>query len=153
MSDQQPVLTKEGLQKLQAEIEELKSRRGGIALRLQRAKELGDLSENAEYQEAKDEQAFVEGRIMELEELLHSAKIVGSEVRGSTITFGSTVNVRIDSAEKTFVLLGSNEADPAVGKISSDSPLGQALMGKKAGDTVVLSVPRGSLTYTILGVS
>ncbi len=149
----QPVLTASGLQKLQTELEELKSRRGGIAERLQRAKELGDLSENAEYQEAKDEQAFVEGRIMELEELLHSAKIVDSQTRGSTITFGSTVKVQIDSIEKIFVLVGSNEADPTIGKISSDSPLGQALLGKKVGDTLVLRVPRGPLTYTITAVS
>ncbi len=149
----EPVLTPHGLQKLQEEIEELKNRRSGIATRLQRAKDLGDLSENAEYQEAKDEQAFVEGKILELEDMLHRATVVTPTHRRDVVGFGSTVRVNLDGKEKSFSIVGSNEANPQDGKISSDSPLGAVLLGKKVGDTVVLTVPKGTLRYTISEIS
>ncbi len=151
MADQ-PSLTRPGLEKLQREIEEWRSRRGEVAIRIARAKELGDLSENAEYQEAKEEQAFVEGKILELDDLLHRATIVEQTTNDGIIGFGSRVKVSVDGAAKTFVIVGSNEADPQSGKISSDSPLGAMLLGKKIGDTLVLTVPRGTLKYTITAI-
>jgi transcription elongation factor GreA len=158
----QPILTQHGLLKLQNELETLRARRSEIADKLRRAKDLGDLSENAEYHEAKEDQGFVEGRILELEELLHRAKVVPTTTTtGNGVTFGSSVRVAIDGAEKpaasqierTFILVGSNEADPGKGRISSDSPLGKILIGKRVGESVVLTVPRGTLRYTILEIT
>lgn len=154
MSDQVTYLTKEGQEKLRAELELLVHvRRKEIASRIQEAKELGDLSENAEYQEAKNEQAFNEGRIEELEATLRNVTVIDDVVSGPTgvIQVGSIVHAD-NGQHHTMHIVGSNEADPLAGKISNESPLGQSLIGKKAGDKVVVTTPRGPVTFTITKV-
>ena len=147
-------LTPEGLEKLQAELKQLKYvRRKEIADKIERAKELGDLSENAEYQEAKEEQGFIEGRIIELESIVNSATIVTSQGSTKQVGFGHTVRVRQDGNERTFAIVGANEADPANGKISNESPLGRALLGKRVGEEVEVRVPKGVVAYTILEIA
>lgn len=153
MSDHITYLTKEGLANLKAELEMLiHVRRKEIASRIQEAKELGDLSENAEYQEAKNEQAFNEGRIEELETTLRNVQIIKEHASGNgIIQVGSTVHAD-NGAKRTLQIVGSSEADPVKGKISNESPLGQALLGKRAGDSVLITTPRGPVTYTIAKV-
>lgn len=154
MSDTITYLTKEGLEKLRQELDVLVHvRRKEIAARIQEAKELGDLSENAEYQEAKNEQAFNEGRIEELEATLRNVKVIddGRAKSNGTVQVGSTVQAD-NGNHHTLHIVGSNEADPLHGKISNESPLGQSLLGKKAGDQVTISTPKGQVTYTITKV-
>lgn len=153
MTDHITYLTKDGLTKLQAELELLiHTRRKEIASRIQEAKELGDLSENAEYQEAKNEQAFNEGRIEELESTLRNVQIIKEHASGNgIIQVGSTVHAD-NGTKHTLQIVGSSEADPVKGKISNESPLGQALLGKRSGDEVVITTPRGQVTYKITQV-
>jgi transcription elongation factor GreA len=152
--DGQAYLTREGLEKLKQELKELKTvKRKDIAARIQDAKELGDLSENAEYAEAKDQQAFTEGRIIELENTIKNAQVISEENTGGIVHIGSTIKISSDQGEKTYTIVGSNEASPAAGLISNESPLGQALIGGKVGDTVDLKVPKGTAKYKILSVS
>ena len=147
-------LTPEGLEKLTTELKQLKHvRRKEIADKIERAKELGDLSENAEYQEAKEEQGFIEGRIIELESIVNSATVVTSQGATKQVGIGNTVRVRQDGSERSFAIVGANEADPANGKISNESPLGRALLGKHPGDVVDVRVPKGNVTYTILEIA
>lgn len=153
MSDQVTYLTKEGQEKLRAELDLLvHTRRKEIASRIQEAKELGDLSENAEYQEAKNEQAFNEGRIEELEATLRNVTVIDEVTKNSgIIQVGSVVHAD-NGQHHTMHIVGSNEADPIAGKISNESPLGQSLIGKKVGDQVVVTTPRGPVTFTITKV-
>lgn len=154
MSDKVTYLTKDGLAKLQAELEELvKVRRKEIAVRIQEAKELGDLSENAEYQEAKNEQAFNEGRIEEVENILKHAEVITEGKGNGIVQVGSSVEAETARGPVTLVIVGSNEADPLHGKISNESPLGQALLGKRANDAVTVTTPKGEMAYTIKKVS
>jgi transcription elongation factor GreA len=118
-----------------------------------RARELGDLRENAEYQEARREQSFVEGRIQALEALLRSAVVVEGRASDGTVAVGSSVVVEMDGEQSTWVIVGSNEADPARGRISYGSPVGQAMLGRRAGDEVVAQLPRGELRLRLLEVS
>ncbi|MBI4414954.1 MAG: transcription elongation factor GreA [Candidatus Kerfeldbacteria bacterium] len=146
-------LTQQGLEKLQQELRELKNvKRREVADRIQQAKELGDLSENAEYVEAKTEQAFTEGRIVEVENTLRNAIVIDESKKGDTITVGSTIAVKIEGKDIEYSIVGSNEADPANGKISNESPLGKAFLGKKVGETVVINAPRGVMQYTIVAL-
>jgi len=148
----QKYLTPEGLEKVKQEIEHLKTvRRPKIIDRIARAKELGDLSENAEYASAKEEQSFAEGRIEELESLLHEAEVV-EHMKGDAVGLGSTIRVQSEGQEKTFMIVGSNEADPSTGKISHESPLGEAFLGKRVGDAVSIHLPRGVVEYSIEGI-
>lgn len=143
-------LTKEGFEKLKAELDTLiHVRRKELATRIQEAKELGDLSENAEYQEAKTEQGFNEGRIEELENTLKHAVIISQKNHGGTIQVGSSVEASSNGRSLVLHIVGSNEADPLTGKISNESPIGQALLGRKAGDTVKIPTPRGEVQYAI----
>jgi transcription elongation factor GreA len=147
-------LSREGEVTLRLELEQLVNvRRFEVAARIHDAKEHGDLSENAEYEEAKNEQAFVEGRIQTLEGMLKTAVII--ENSGSEhVALGSSVTVESHDGEETFAIVGSAEARPAQGRISNESPVGRALLGKKAGDTVVVKLPNGSdVTYTIVSIS
>jgi transcription elongation factor GreA len=147
-------LSREGEAALRVELEQLANvRRFEVAARIHDAKEHGDLSENAEYEEAKNEQAFVEGRIQTLEAMLKTAVII--EKSGSeNVALGSSVTVKSHDGEETFAIVGSAEARPAQGRISNESPVGRALLGKKAGDTVVVKLPNGSdFTYTIISIS
>ncbi len=155
MNDKVTYLTKDGLDKLKVELDELvRVRRKEIAARIQEAKELGDLSENAEYQEAKNEQAFNEGRIEELENTINHAELIPENTKGSrTARVGSTVKATQNGQPITFSIVGSNEADPLTGKISNESPLGQALLGKAVGEQVRVNTPKGEATYQITELS
>jgi transcription elongation factor GreA len=155
MLGDQTYLTPEGLEKLKEELRQLKyERRKEIAEKIERAKELGDLSENAEYQEAKDEQGFIEGRILELEAIINTATIVTGPSGTKQVGIGSTVRVRQeDGDERQFLIVGANEANPVEGKISNESPLGRALLGKHVRETVEVRIPRGMVTYTVKDIS
>jgi len=151
--DGSQLITREGLEKLKKELDYLKNtRRHEIAERIERAKELGDLSENAEYSEAKDEQAFNEGRVLEIEEVLKKLTVVENKSKGETIGLGSKVSVEYNGKQKEFSLVSFNEVDLEQNKISNESPLGQALIGKKAGDEVTVLTPSGQVKYKILKV-
>ena len=150
---EQQYLTKERLEALKQELEVYKTtRRIEVADRLKRAKELGDLSENSEYSEARDEQALVESKIIELDNLIRTAKIITSDHGGSAIQVGSTVVLEKDKKEIKYSIVGSNEARPEDGFISNESPLGKALIGKKAGDTATLKLPNGEVNYKIKNI-
>jgi len=143
-------ISKDGLERLRAELEEMVAvRRSEIAQRIHDAKEHGDLTENAEYEDAKNEQAFVEGRIAALEAMIKNATII--EGNGSTdhVGIGSRVTVTLDGETQTFTIVGSAEAKPADGRISNESPVGRALLGRRKGERVVVKVPAGDFTYTI----
>lgn len=154
MAQESEYLTKEKFEELSKELEHLKTdKRKEVAENLEYSKGLGDLSENAEYHEAREMQANVEDRIKKLEEMLKSASIV-SDKHGSTVSIGSVVVVQKiqDKTKQTFTLVGSEEVDIANGKISIHSPLGSALMGKRKGDQTEFQSPRGPVGYTILEV-
>jgi len=158
--DQQTFVTKEGLKKLKDELENLKTvRRREVAQRLKEAISYGDLSENSEYEEAKNEQAFVEGRIIELERKIKSAKIITEKEgkkMGKEANIGSHVTIRnlsADGEEQTFTIVGATEADPFDFKISNESPIGKALLGNVKGDTVTVPTPSGTIEYEIVKVA
>ncbi len=146
------LLTQAGLDELKAELEDLKTKKRPDAVkRLADARELGDLSENSEYAAAKDDLAFIDGRIAELEDILHVAKVVESS-DNSTVGIGCKVRLDIKGREEHFVVVGEWEADPAQKKISHESPLGKALMGKAVGETAEVEAPAGKITYKILSI-
>lgn len=147
------ILTQEGMKKLQDELEDRKTRiRHEISQSIKEAKEQGDLSENAEYSEAKQEQNENETRILELEATLKAAVVVAPATGSSTIQIGSTVVVSCSGKEMNFVIVGTNEVDPTSGKISSESPIGKALMSKSKGDTVEIDVPVGKMKCEVVSV-
>jgi transcription elongation factor GreA len=147
-------LTQEGLAKLQAELKDLKKhQRPDMIGRLEAAKQLGDLSENAEYHEAKDTLAFIEGRIREVELLLRDVSMIADEKKtAGKVSIGSTINVEVRGTTKTYQIVGSSEAEPANGRISNESPLGSSFIGHKAGETVVVETPGGKVEYEIVDV-
>lgn len=150
-------LTKEGAADLRRELEELVNvKRPELANKLQEAIALGDLSENADYHDAKEQQAFLEGRIRYLENLLRGATIIEDSAQGGpagVVRLGAQVTVVIeDDPPTTYTIVGAAEANPAEGKISNESPLGAALLGRKKGDTVMIDVPAGQLEYKITAV-
>ncbi|MFZ5365592.1 MAG: transcription elongation factor GreA [Patescibacteria group bacterium] len=148
-----PVLTPEGLEKIKKELDLLKNvRRKEISEKIEKAKELGDLSENAEYHEAKDEQGLVEARISELESLIKSAVVTEKQGGHNMIAVGSEIKVKSPTGEKVFKIVGYNESNPAAGMISNESPLGSAFLGHKKGDKVQVEVPAGVITYEILEI-
>ncbi|MBU0667726.1 transcription elongation factor GreA [Patescibacteria group bacterium] len=155
-SDEKMILvTKEGFAKLKDELEELKNvKRKEVASRLKEAISYGDLSENSEYEEAKNEQAFVEGRIAELEEKVKYAKIIQEKQDVRTVQIGTHVVIRDVGRKKaepeTYTIVGSTEADPLTHKISNESPVGSVLLDKKKGDIVKVFAPRGVVEYEIL---
>ena len=147
------VLTQEGLNNLQAELDDLKTnKRKEVAERIKIAKEFGDLSENAEYQEAKDQQGYIEGRILELESLIKTAIVADNQSNGHIVSIGSHVSVQRDGQTLNFTIVGSTEADPANKRISLESPLGQALLNKKVDDEVEVKLPGGMAIYKILDI-
>lgn len=153
MTERQTFITADGLQKLRDELHQLKTvKRREIAQRIQEAKELGDLSENAEYVEAKNEQSFVEGRIAELETTVKNAVIIQDVKNTEQVRVGSEVATMTDGVKTTYSIVGSNESDPSHGRISNESPLGQALIGKKAGDSVEFETPRGTRSISIISI-
>ena len=147
-------LTKDGHKKLLDELENLKKvRRPQISNRIKDAKELGDLSENAEYADARDEQSFTEGRILELEAMLKEVEVIGN---GSSdpdaVEIGDTIVVDRDGVEKEYTIVGSNEADPMSGKISNESPLGQSFLGKKKNEEFTTPTPKGESRCKIVDI-
>jgi transcription elongation factor GreA len=150
--NQQKLLTKDGLAELKAEFDELMNvKRPQVVQRLSDARDLGDLSENSEYAAAKQDLSFIDGRITELEEILHGAKVVTSHKKGS-VDVGCKVTLHINGKKENFTVVGEWEADPAQKKISHSSPLGKALLGKKEGDHVEVEAPAGKLLYKILSI-
>ncbi len=157
------LITKEGLKKLKDELDLLKTtKRGEIATRLKEAISYGDLSENAEYEEAKNEQAFVEGRILELEKQVKNARIIVEHTpstkaaKGNAIDIGSIVTVKNktdDDEPETYTIVGSMEADPIEYKISNESPIGRALLGREKGDIVDVTAPAGKFKYEVMKVA
>jgi transcription elongation factor GreA len=147
-------LSKEGLAKLREELDELVNvRRAEVAARIHEAKEHGDVSENAEYEDAKNEQAFVEGRIQALSALIKNAVMIEENQSTSHVQIGSTVVLESADGREKYTIVGSAEAAPEDGKISNESPVGRALLGRKKGDTVSVSVPAGDQTYKIVSIS
>jgi transcription elongation factor GreA len=154
MSEEKEYLTKEKHQALLAELEHLKKdKRKEIAANLEFAKALGDLSENAEYHDAREEQAEVEERIMKIEHLLKHSEIVAPH-HSTAVEIGTTVTVKRESEKQNIVykIVGSEEANMAEGKISFRSPLGQAMMGKKKGDTFNFTAPKGTFSYKVMDI-
>ena len=155
-SEQQVLLTQEGYDKIVAEHEELVSvKRAEVAARIKEAISYGDISENAEYDSAKNEQAELEEKIHELEEILRKAKIVQDEdVRGDTVNIGLKVTVQdLDTGDiEVYSIVGATESDPFNGKISTDSSVGKGLIGKKKNDTVAIEVPDGVINYKIMNI-
>ncbi len=146
-------LTKERLEELKQELEELRTtRRMEVAEHLKRAKEYGDLSENSEYSEAKEEQARVETRIFELEDLLKKAAIISKSEGAQHVEVGSKVTLKRDDKSFEYTIVGSNESRPEEGKISNESPIGRAVLGKSVGDKVEVSTPAGKAAYQIVKI-
>lgn len=149
-------MTKEGKLKLEQELENLKTvKRKDVVERIKIARSFGDLSENSEYDSAKEEQAFVEGRITTLENMIRNAKIIEeSELDSDTVSLGKTVTfVELpDGDEETYSIVGSAEADPFEGKISNDSPIAKSLIGKRVGDEVTVHTPGGEMNVRIVTI-
>lgn len=150
------LLTGEGLKKLEEELAYFKSvRRIEVAQRIKTAIEYGDISENSEYDDAKNEQAFIEGHIIELENKINTAKIIDEKTRKNVVSVGSKVKL-LDQEydeELDYVIVGSSEADPFNNRISNESPVGSAILGKKKGATVEVNTPDGVATFKILAIS
>src|SRR5258706_10196856 len=150
MLDKPVLLTKEGLDKLQVELDELRTtRRSEIAERIKYAKEFGDISENAEYEDAKNEQGMVEGRILTLEKMIRNAVII-EEHHDGVVQVGSVVEVKDDFGKETYTIVGPAEVDVARGRISMESPVGKALIGHKVGESVPVQTPGGSRSMKIV---
>mgnify|MGYP005843096229 CR=1 FL=1 len=156
MAEREVLLSPEGKKSLEEELNYLKLvRRKEVAERIKAAREFGDLSENAEYDDAKNEQAFVEGRIMALEKMLRHAKVVQDGERNpDVVTIGCTVKVRDLTKDKVYeyTIVGSHEADPSKKRISNESPVGRALLGQKKGAIVSVMVPAGTFKYEVLSI-
>ncbi len=145
-------ITDEGKNELESELEQLKGRRGDIADKIAEARDFGDLSENAEYDSAREEQGLVESRIAEIEDILLNAEIIKAG-KSSQVTLGSKVELKTGKKVVTYIIVGPVEADPLDGKISNESPIGEALMGKKVKDSVDITTPKGKTTYEIMGIN
>ena len=156
MPEKGSYLTKEGLARLEAELEEHRTvRRQGVADRIQKATELGGTVDNAEYDDSKNEQAFVEGRILTLERITDNAIIIGGDVAHSDkVQLGGHVTLLNQNGdEEKYTIVGSAESDPAQGRISNESPVGKALLNKKVGEDVQVKTPAGTVTLTISSIS
>ncbi len=150
------LLTPEGYAKLQEEIRYLSTeRRREVAERIKQAREFGDIAENSEYDDAKNEQAMLEHRIAQLEDRLANARVIDEEVSTDTVGIGTRVRLRDIDAKETveYQIVGSMEANPAEHKLSNESPVGKAIMGKKKGETVEVAAPRGSLRFKIMNIT
>ncbi len=157
-NEEQVLITKEGLKKLKDELDHFKNvRRKEVAARLKEAISYGDLSENSEYEEAKNEQAFIEGRIIELEKMIDNATIIteGKKSTDATVQIGTVVtvqNITDNDDPETYTIVGSTEADPTENKISNESPIGSALLGKIKNDVIKVKVPAGLLEFKVLKI-
>ncbi len=146
-------LTKEGIAELEAEVKVLVKQRGPSAERIKAAREFGDLAENAEYISAREEQERLESRIGEIENILQNVEIIKKPKGDSKVQLGSKVTLKNNGKTKEFQVVGTVEADPLEGKISDESPIGQALMGKKVGDEVEIKTPAETATYKVASIS
>ncbi|MCL5116967.1 MAG: transcription elongation factor GreA [Firmicutes bacterium] len=157
MAEKELLVSPEGLKKLEAELEHLTTvKRREVAERIKTAREFGDISENSEYEDAKNEQAFIEGRIQTLEKMLRQARVVDSETQDPTVAhIGSHVLVRDleENIEEEYIIVGATEADPMKNHISNESPVGKALLGAKVGDQVEVSAPVGKIRLEIVKIS
>lgn len=156
MVSKEVILTQGGLDKLEKELDFLKStKRREVAARIKTAIDFGDISENSEYEDAKNEQAFIEGRIITLEKMLRNVRLINEEINTDTVSIGSTVTLKDLEFDEDFkyTIVGSAEANPAENKISNESPVGKAILGKKLNDIVEVSVPAGVLKYQIVKMS
>lgn len=146
-------ITEDGKKELEMELEELKSQRTEVAEKIANARDYGDLSENAEYDAAREEQAQLESRVADIEDILQNATIIQPKTGGGTIQVGCTVVLKNDSnKEVTYQIVGPVEANPLEGKISNESPIGKALIGKKEGEKVEIDTPKGAVHYTIVDI-
>lgn len=153
MDEKEVYITAEGLEKLKAELSLIEGTKlKNIAKKIAEAKDLGDLAENSEYHEAKQEQAFLAGRAQDLQYKIKHARIISNTNTSGVIAVGSSVNISVAGQKKVFSLVGSDESDPANGKISIDSPIGRALIGHKNGEKVVVNTPAGETEYSIVEV-
>lgn len=154
--DKPTILTPEGLRRLEEELEHLKAvKRKEVAERIKASKAFGDISDNAEYEDAKNEQAFIEGRILQLDAMLRTAQVIDNhDAPADTITVGATVRIRdlASGEEIAYTIVGSAEADPDRDRISNESPVGRALLGRRAGDVVEVLVPAGKMKYSVLKI-
>jgi len=147
------LLTEEGLKKLHEELKVLKEeRRKEVIERIQEAVSHGDLSENADYAQAKEEQSFIEGRIQEIEEMIKNAQIIAHNANSNMVSIGSTVTVKMNGKEFKYTIVGANEANPAAGKISNESLVGRSILGAKRGDKVPVESPAGKMEYEIVSI-
>jgi transcription elongation factor GreA len=148
------ILTAEGLEKLKSEVREIKETKlKEVAVRIKEAKDMGDLSENAEYHEAKNEQAFLYGKVLEIEKKIKNAQIIDKNSCKEIVEAGCQVEVENNGEKIIFEIVGSDESDPVNGRISIDSPIGTALVGHKKGDLVEVNTPAGESKYKILNIS
>ena len=154
MNNKPAYISRDGLEKLRVELEELVNvRRAEVASRISEAKEHGDITENAEYEDAKNEQAFIEGRIQALSALIKNAVLIDETTSKTHVQIGSTVELEGDNGKEAYTIVGSAEASPGQGRISNESPVGRALLGKKKGDKVTISVPAGDMHYKVVSIS
>lgn len=156
MAEKETILTEEGLKKIEQKLEYLKTvKRREVAERIKQAIDFGDISENSEYDDAKNEQAFIEGEILTLEKMLRNAKVIHEdETNGQVVSLGATVKLKDLECGDVFeyTLVGSAEADPMENRISNESPVGAAILGKNRGSIVEVNVPAGLLKYEILDI-
>jgi len=154
MNKKKTYLTNAGIQKLNDELTDLTSKqRPELAKRLRDAIKMGDLKENADYIAAKEDQAFIEGRILKVKEMLRSSVLIPNQINKQEVSIGSTVTISEEnSGEEQYTLVGSAEADPPMGRISHESPIGQAIIGKSTGDSVQVSTPGGNITFEIIRI-
>lgn len=144
-------ITADGKKELESELEGLKARRGAVADKISEARDFGDLSENAEYDSAREEQGLLETRIAEIEDIINNAELI-KPTKKSTIGLGSRVELKTGNKKVQYIIVGPVEADPLEGKISNESPIGMALYGKKVDEKVTIETPKGSISYTIVSV-
>ncbi len=148
------LLTPEGLEKLNQELKELiNKKRPDVIERIREAASHGDLSENADYAQAREEQSFIEGRVQEIEDMIKNAEIISTNGgHHNTVSIGSTAVIKVNGSERKYTIVGSNEANPKEGKISNESAVGKALLGRKAGEKFKVAAPAGEMDYEIISI-
>jgi transcription elongation factor GreA len=147
------LLTPEGLEKLNQELKNLVTdKRKEVIERIREAAAHGDLSENADYAQAREEQSFIEGRIQEIEDIIKNAEIITAASHHNNVSVGSTILVKINGQERKYTIVGSNEANPKDGKISNESLVGKSLLGRKIGEKFKVTAPAGEMDYEIVGI-
>ena len=153
MVQQNYLLTEEGLEKLKKELDQLeKVRRPEVIERIQEAAAHGDLSENADYAQAKEEQAIIEARIIQLEEMVKYAQLITKDTKKNVVTVGCTVTLKVGDSERVYTIVGTGEANPSAGRISNESLVGRNLLGAKVGESVAVQTPAGAKTYEIVKI-